>query len=476
MDEELIGLGAWCEKARRNFYSYCLLKAPKFYKYEYTRKLCQTLQDFMTSDYDILIVNMPPRAGKSRTIGNLVEWIFGTDKTKKVMTASYNETLSTAFSKSVRNTIQQVKADPYIPVYSDIFPRTTIQQGDAAMNLWSLSGGYQNYLATSPGGTATGFGADILILDDVLKNAMEAYNENIKQAHWDWFTGTMLSRLEEGGKVIIVMTRWATNDLTGRALKHFGELGLKIKHVVMKAKEDDGTMLCDDILSAESFEIKRKTMPRDIFEANYQQTPVDIKGRLYSGFKTYTELPKDSSGRLLFDKICNYTDTADEGSDFLCSISYGVYNHEAYVLDILYTKDPMELTEPRTARMLMDTGTTEADIESNNGGRGFARNVQRILKENNWTKCRVKWFHQSANKRARILSNATWVMEHIYFPINWQDRWSDYAEHMMNYQREGKNTHDDAEDATTGIAEKMTEGKQRLAFNSANLQRGLNYV
>ena len=225
-DERLIGIGAKCELARRFFFDYCQLKAPKFYNNEYTKKLCDTLQNFIESDNDILIINMPPRAGKSRTIGNLIEWIFGRDKTIKVMTGSYNETLSTAFSKSVRDSIQKVKADPYIPVYSDVFPNVSIQKGDAAMNLWSLNGGYQNYLATSPGGTATGFGCQIMVLDDILKNAMEAYNENIKQAHWDWFTGTMVSRLEENGKVIIVMTRWATNDLTGRALKHFSDLGL----------------------------------------------------------------------------------------------------------------------------------------------------------------------------------------------------------------------------------------------------------
>lgn len=320
MDRKIIALGAKCELARRHFYDYCLLKAPDFYKHEYLKTLCDTLQEFIEGEDDVLIVNMPPRAGKSRTMGNLVEWIFGKDPSKKVMTGSYNETLSTAFSKQVRNTIQMVKADPYIPVYSDVFPGVHIAQGDGAMNLWSLAGGHQNYLATSPSGTSTGFGCQILQVDDIIKNALEAYNANIKQGHWEWFTSTMLSRLEEGGKIIIVGTRWATDDLTGRALKHFGELGLKIRHVVMKAKNDDGTMLCDDILSEKSYEIKRKTMPRDIFEANYQQTPVDIKGRLYTKIKTYEDIPRDGGGKPLFKRICNYTDTADEGSDYLCSI------------------------------------------------------------------------------------------------------------------------------------------------------------
>ena len=454
MDKKLISIGAKCELARRHFYDYCLLKSPEFYRHEYLRNLCNALQEFIAGDDDVLIVNMPPRAGKSRTIGNLVEWIFGRDQRKKVMTGSYNETLSTAFSKQVRNTIQMIKADPYIVVYSDVFPGVHIAQGDGAMNLWSLSGGHQNYLATSPSGTATGFGANIMILDDVIKNAMECYNANIKQALWDWFTGTMLSRLEENGKIIIVMTRWATDDLTGRALKHFGDLGLKIKHIVMKAKQEDGTMLCDDILSAKSYDIKQATMPRDIFLANYQQEPVDIKGRLYTNLKTYDE------GCPTFKQVRAYTDTADTGSDYLCSFVYGVtFQNEAYILDAYYTQDAMEITEPATAELLYRNRVNVARIESNNGGRGFARNVTRILKEKHKdNKTVVKWFTQTKNKIARILSNSTWCMEHIYFPAGWENRWPELAEHLMTYQRTGRNAHDDAEDCLTGICEDITEG------------------
>ena len=76
---------------------------------------------------------------------------------EKIMTGSYNETLSTTFSKSVRNTIQEIKADKNRVVFSDVFPGVEIKSGDGAMNLWSLNGGYNNYLATSPTGTATGF-------------------------------------------------------------------------------------------------------------------------------------------------------------------------------------------------------------------------------------------------------------------------------------------------------------------------------
>lgn len=458
MDRDILIQGAKLELARREFFFYCNLMAPDFYKPErkYLVDLCNEFQEFLESDEEVMIVNEPPRHGKSRTAGKLVEWVLGRDRTKKVMTGSYNETLSTMFSKNVRNTIQEEKADKDRVVFADIFPGTHIKRGDGAMNLWSLEGGFNNYLATSPTGTATGFGADLMIIDDLIKSAKEAYNENVKEEHWNWFTNTMLSRLEEGAKIIIIMTRWATNDLAGKALEYFKEQSTKIRHVSMKALQDDGTMLCEDILSRKSYESKTRAMGKDIALANYQQEPIDIKGKLYTKFKTYTELPKDSAGKPLFTAIRSYTDTADEGSDYLCSIIYGVYNKEAYVLDVIYTQDPMEITEEAVAKALYEFNVSRARIESNNGGRGFARSVGRILSSkygSNRTK--IKWFHQSENKIARILSNSTWVMDHIYYPVNWMDRWPEYYEAMMKYQREGKNEHDDAPDATTGVAENV---------------------
>lgn len=453
VDRENIIRGAKIELARREFFFYCNLKAQDFYKEDrqYLLDLCNGFQDFIESDDEVLIVNEPPRHGKSRTAGLLVEWVLGKDQSQKVMTGSYNETLSTMFSKNVRNDIQEVKADQSKVVFSDVFPGVRIKQGDGAMNLWSLEGGYNNYLATSPTGTATGFGASLLIIDDLIKNAEEANNELTKEKHWSWFTDTMLSRLEEGGKIIIIMTRWASDDLAGRALQHFKEAGAKVRHICMKAliNPEAHEMLCPEVLSYKSYQAKIKAMGPDIASANYQQEPIDLKGKLYTSFKTYSgELPE-------FKEIRNYTDTADTGEDYLCSINYGVtFANEAYILNVLYTKEPMEITEPAAAEMLYADEVDVSKIESNNGGRSFARNVERILLEKfDYNHTTIKWFHQSKNKQARIYSNSAWVMQHIYYPEDWRNRWPDYYNAMNRYQREGQNKHDDAPDATTGVAE-----------------------
>lgn len=466
-----IALEAQKELARREFFYFCKLMAPDFYKEErnYQVTLCNEMQNFYESgDEDVLIINMPPRFGKSRTASLFVAWVLGKNQNEKIMTGSYSEDLSTTFSKTVRNMIQEEKADWNKIVYSDIFPGVRIKKGDAAMNLWSLENGYNNYLATSPGARATGYGATLLIIDDLIKNADEALNENHLEKLWRWFTDTMLTRLEQGGKIIVVMTRWATGDLAGRLLEHCKEYGWKYRHVSMKALQDDGTMLCEDVLNYESYQKKIQTMSPEIASANYQQEPIDIQGRLYNSFKTYTDIPKDENGKSLLEGIYGYCDTADTGDDYLCMIIWGVYNMEAYVLDVLYTKEPMEVTERRVADMIYQYKPTQVRIEANLGATAFPRTIGRILVNTyRYNGTRLTHFYQRKNKRSRILSNATWIMDHVYYPVNWRDRWPEYFKAMTTYQREGTNKHDDAPDATTGVAETME------LINAGKLARGV---
>ena len=453
MDKKILKYYARLELSKRSFWEYCKFTSPDFYMEDrhFLKDLAERLQWFIEEAKEqIMVVNMPPRHGKSRTAGKFVQWLFGKyGHDIKVMTGSYNETLSGTFAKQVRDCIAERKTEG-VTVYNDIFPNTKIKYGEASAQKWALEGSQQaNYLATSPTGTATGFGCNIMIIDDVIKNAEEAYNANTLAKLQSWFTDTMLSRTENGFKLIIIMTRWSNEDLAGFILANYNN----VVHVNYKAVQDDGTMLCPEVLSRKDFDLKTKNMNKDIVAANYQQEPIDVKGRLYTMLKTYTDTPKDDKGNPLFKYILNYTDTADMGSDFLCSICYGMYGDCYYILDVLYTKDAMEVTEPATAKMLTANNVGCAIIESNNGGRGFARNVEKECKVLGNTHTSVKWFSQSKNKVARILSNSTSVMNNVYFPVNWEDRWPEFARAINKYQREGKNEHDDAPDALTGVYE-----------------------
>lgn len=423
---------------------------PKFYKDNrtYLKQICDELQEFYEDDTEFMLLNLGPRHGKSFTATNFVAWVLGKNEHEKIITGSYNEDLSKTFSKTVRNTIDTEKIGDSI-VYSDIF-NTGIKFGSAEAKKWQTSGSNQiNYLATSPNGTATGFGATLEVFDDLIKNAEEANNAMILEKHFDWFANTMLSRREGRKKVLIIMTRWNSNDLAGKVLKYVKDNQIAYKHINFKTYQDDGTMLCDDIFSYDDYIRAKDLMGQDIFSANYQQEPIDLKGRLYDYLQEYDELPK-------FKAIENYTDTADTGADYLASINYGVsFDNKAYILDIVFTKESMEVTEKKVATILFEGNVNWFRPESNNGGRGFGRNVMRLTKEMGNSTTMMNEFHQSANKQARILTNSTGVMQNVFFPKGWANRWREFYDHVTTYQREGKNKHDDGVDVLTGINETL---------------------
>lgn len=438
------------EMARRDFFTYCNYFTPSFFKKDrfFLVDLCSRLQSFIKSDNHFMVINMPPRHGKSLTATHFTQWLLGKNPKLKIMTGSYNETLSTTFAKQVRDRISEIKSVG-VKSYSDIFPNTKIKYGQASMNKWALEGSNQdNYLATSPTGTSTGFGANIMIIDDLIKNSEEAYNQNTLEKHINWFNNTMLSRLEGNNyKVIVIMTRWSTNDLAGYILNNFEN----VEHINYKALKEDGTMLCSEELSKKKFDTITKNMDKAIVYANYQQEPINLEGRLYKDFKTYNTIPQDK-----VRSIKAYCDTADTGGDYLCSIVYADCKDSVYIIDIVYTKEPMEVTELLVANSYKTYNVNLAKIESNNGGRAFARNVERISRENGNYQTVIKWFHQSKNKISRILSNSAWVNENIYFPTDWKNKYPDFTRDVLNYQKEGKNKHDDAPDALTGIAEELS--------------------
>lgn len=454
---------AQLELCRRDFWEFCKIMVPAFYKEDrpFLKELCHNWQTFYEDPEEkVLVINEPPRHGKSLTAQLFSCWAFGKNPKEKIITGSYNEQLSKTFSRNVRDRINERKAEKGRTVYSDIFPGTKIKKGNSAANLWALSGQYASYLATSPGGTVTGFGCSLMIVDDIVKNAEEALNETVLESHYEWFVNTMLSRLEKGGKIIIIATRWATKDLSGRIIEHYKSINVPVRVIIKKALQDDGTMLCEDILDRKSYDLISKTMGQEIVKANYDQQPMDITGRLYNvGFDTYTKLPKDKEGNDVLEEICAYIDTADKGDDYLCMIIYGLYRGQAYVLDVYFTKESMEVTEPETARRLVDFKVNRAFCESNNGGRGFGRSVERIMREkHHWYKTYLDMFTQSRNKKARILSSATWCQQNIKFPVGWEVNFNEFYIDVMSYQREGKMKHDDAEDVLAGMYDRIGRG------------------
>ena len=139
-------------------------------------------------------------------------------------------------------------------------------------------------------------------------------------------------------------------------------------------------------------------------------------------------------------------------------ISYAVdADGVVYITDAVYSREPMEVTEPLVAGMLLRSDTRQAAVESNNGGRGFARSLQALAPS-----VRIEWFHQGANKEARILSNSATALHLVRFPRGWNLRWPELYAHLTTYRRRFRaNRWHDAADVVTGIVEREAPGRNR---------------
>ena len=458
--------------ARSDFYTFCVLLKGRFYKghRKYLYNLCHTLQDFydgklLNDKGEVvkkLILNCGPRHGKTLTSDMFSQWILGKNPQDSIIRVCYNETLSGRSAKTVRDGIQETKAEPGRIVYSDIFPETKIKYGDASYQMWSLEGSPFSFLATSPTGTITGVGCKWGIIDDLIRDAKEAYNDRIMDEHWDFYNNTYASRLEAGARELIIMTRWGVNDLCGKILASDPGEWYVIKMPVNKrtpdAPQSNEDMLCPDILDYKTY-MKRKQSPGTdeiIFSANYDQNPLEAKDRLYGEFKTYVDRQEK------YDRIEAYIDTADTGSDYLACMIVGAHHGIVDVLDLMYTQDAMDITESRLAKMFCDNKVSKAYCESQAGGEAFARNITRIMRERGNTSTYIETFHQSQNKMARILSNATNVTNCIQWPIGWQNTWPQVYQEFRSASRTRKMLHDDIFDCATGICEKCLVNKYEV--------------
>lgn len=149
-------------------------------------------------------------------------------------------------------------------------------------------------------------------------------------------------------------------------------------------------------------------------------------------------------------------DVADKGNDDLCAPFADVYGDRLFITDVVFTKDAVEITEPRVAQAVIDNKCDQMRIEANNGGRIFAINVRKTVKGRN-SKCEIQARHTTQNKETRILMRAGWIKKHCVFlaPTEYK-KGSDYDRFMKaltKYKKEGGNEHDDAPDGMTILAE-----------------------
>lgn len=463
------------EASQQNLLHFTYYTMPNFKPADFHCRYYALLTKFARGEIKKMMIFMPPQHGKSEgSTRRLPSFLLGINPNLRIAIISYNSPKARKFNREIQRIIDT-------PEYQEIFPNTRLNRSNVVNNAkgnWvrnadefeiiNHEGGLK---AVGVGGPLTGDPVDVLIMDDIYKDAATAWSPIYREKVNDWYDTVAETRLHNESQQLIVFTRWHEDDLAGRLIKEQGEYNednpngwvicvfpaIKEGAPTEHDPRQEGEPLWSERHSLEKLLAAQKRSPY-VFQSLYQQNPQPKEGLLYTNFKEYECLPVYRK-----QQRKNYTDTADTGADYLCSIDYIETEVGLYVLDVLYTQKPIEYTQVAQAKMMDKDRIEVSNIESNNGGRPYALKVEENLRVMGNHKCKVRWFAQTNNKEVRIFSHSDEVQNMIYFPAGWRTLWPEFAACISGYLRVGRNPHDDAPDVLTGMIEKINQGWQSAA-------------
>jgi len=309
------------ERCRESFLFFVEQMWPVFISGSHHRIMADAFERVASGKLKRLIINMPPRHTKSEFASFLLPaWFLGKFPEKKIIQTAHTAELATGFGRKVRNLVQ---SEPYQKVF-----QTELSSDSKAAGRWNTSKG-GDYFAIGVGGAVTGKGADILIIDDP-HSEQEAKQNNpaVYDGVYEWYTSGPRQRLQPGGAIIIVMTRWAKRDLTGQILKKSGQDGVDQWEVIeFPAIMPSGNPLWPGFWKKEELEAIRAEIPVAKWEAQYQQNPTSEEGAIVK-----REMWKrwDKNDPPPCEYVIQSWDTAFEKSnraDFSACTTWGVFKH-----------------------------------------------------------------------------------------------------------------------------------------------------
>lgn len=423
------------ELARRSFWKFCLYYDEEFYSSRtFLKEIADAFQEVEEGTIKSLSVSMPPRAGKSYITSLFCAWTLGRNPKESVMRNTCTMTLYQKFSYDVRGIIRSEK---FMEVFS-------CRLSDDKKNLigWNVTGAKMvSYFGAGVGGTIIGFGASKLAITDDLYTGLEAAlsdtrNEKILQ----WKEATHDSRFESGCARIDIGTRWSVHDVIGTQI----EDGIYEKSIIVPALIDEKSF-CEAVMTTEEYLYKRSKTSREVWLAEYQQTPVDMEGRLFGKLNTisradFNKLLPESLGTLA------YIDVADQGADYTALAVGHLIDNKIYISDVLYNTYNTDITIPQCSKILNHNKVKYCRVESNSMGAMFSRHLQKE------TTARILQVANQTNKMTRIIMQSVFIQNNFIFVESDSADFYQFVENVERFSKEGKNKHDDAPDCLAGLS------------------------
>ena len=320
------------EKAQSSFMAYVKMMWPGFVHGRHHAVMAKKFEAIANGTLKRLIINMAPRHTKSEFASYLLpSWFLGKYPGKKIIQSSNTSDLAVNFGRKVRNLVGSEQ-------YSTVFPNVSLRQDSKSAGRWATN---QNgeYFAIGVGGTVTGKGADLLIIDDPHSEqeaAMASGNADVFDKTYEWYTSGPRQRLQPGGAIVIVMTRWGDRDLTGRIIKDsvMRGKGEEWEVVEFPAIMPSGSPLWPEFWSLEELEALKEELPPVKWNAQYQQSPTGEEGALVKR-DWWQVWQKENPPACEF--VIQSWDTAftkSERSDFSACTTWGVFHLNDDVNDV----------------------------------------------------------------------------------------------------------------------------------------------
>jgi predicted phage terminase large subunit-like protein len=312
-------------KATDNFMDFVGEMWPNFIHGDHHAKMAKAFEEVANGTCKRLIINMPPRHTKSEFASYMLpSWFLGKYPHKKVIQTSHTAELAVGFGRKVRNLVDS-------EAYKRVFPDVELQSDSKAAGRWNTNHG-GDYFAIGIGGAVTGKGADLLIIDDPHSEqeaALAQFNPEIYDKTYEWYTSGPRQRLQPGGAIVIVMTRWSLRDLTAQVIKAAAARGGdEWKVIEFPAILDSGRPLWPEFWSLKELEVLREELPNSKWQAQYMQQPTSDSSAIIKR-EWWKVWPHENPPQCEF--IIQSWDTAHEKktvNDYSACTTWGVWFNE----------------------------------------------------------------------------------------------------------------------------------------------------
>lgn len=415
-------------------------------------EVCAGFQDLEDGLIDVLVVQLPPRVGKSTTGCFAMSWHMGRNPLDANLMSGYAEPLTDGFWQEVLDLVR----DGETYRFAEVFPDAPLIGTSAKSTTISLvrKGRYPTLQCRPVGGSNTGI-VEVgqkgwLYCDDMVKELEEALSSDRMDKLYGAYCNQLRDRKLDGAKEVHVGTRWVPNDVIGKVIDHW-EGNRRCRVIAIPALGESDETNFDYLyglgFSTEYYRDQRAALCEEKMEhawsAKFQTDPFWAGGVMFpeDGLKWYDELPEGEP-----DAVIAACDTKDRGEDYAVQIVGMVYGAEHYIDCIVCDNGLPEIVEPKLASALAAYNVGIAQYESNSAGGRVADAVAKRCRELGHA-VDIRKKYSTENKETRILNDSAWIKAHCHFKRGGSGDYALAMKMLHRYTTEGKNKHDDVPDA-----------------------------